>query len=282
LSDAANANCPQTIDEAIAQYENIAQTVFSKPSEAPTAMFDHKELERLVKEAIVKSPLNLTDDAPLTDETVCKTFVVSVRTRAADVPVLMRTYSTRTADAFEAKIWEVARATSAAPTFFEPILIRGRPYGDAGTGWNNPTVEAIAEVHKIWPKRPIGCLLSIGTGLEKAKKLGDGSNESCSWLLSKLVPKKSFKLDVARNCVDCLTSCEKNHHDACSKFPERIVVDQNYFRFNVPQGLSEIGLEEWEKIGDVVDLTEMYMDRGEMERKKIVVASLLLNPQTAG
>jgi hypothetical protein len=201
--------------------------------------------------------------------------------RAADIPVLMRTYSTRTADAFQVKIWEAARATSAAPTFFEPVLISGRPYGDAGTGWNNPTVEAIAEVRKIWPDRPIGCLLSIGTGLEKVKKLGDGASESYSWLLSKLAPKKSFKLDVTRYCVDCLTSCEKSHHDACSKFSDRIVVDENYFRFNVPQGLSEIGLEEWEKIGDVVDLTETYMDHGDIQRKKLAVANLLLNPHSA-
>jgi hypothetical protein len=154
-------------------------------------------------------------------------------------------------------------------------------YGDAGTGWNNPTVEAIAEVGRIWPNRPIGCLLSIGTGLEKAKILGNGTSESYSWLLSKLAPKKSFKLDVARYCVDCLTSCEKSHYDACSKFSDRIVVDENYFRFNVPQGLSEIGLEEWEKISDVVDLTETHMDHGEIQRKKQAVANLLLNPQTA-
>ena len=246
-------------------------------------MFDHTELERLVKEAITESPLKLKDDAPLTtDEAVCcKTFVVSLRTRAADIPVLMRTYSTRTDDAFQAKIWEVARATSAAPTFFQPISIHGSLYEDAGTGWNNPTIEAIAEAHSIWPNRPIGCLLSIGTGLEKSKKLGDGSSEPYSWLLSKLVPKRSFKLDVARYCVDCLTSCEKSHHDACSKFADRIVVDANYFRFNVPQGLSEIGLEEWEKIGNIVDLTKMYMDHGGMARQKLAVANLLLNPQTA-
>ena len=238
-------------------------------------------MERLVKGSITESPLTLNDEAPLPDETVCKTFVVAIRTRAAEIPVLMRTYSTRTADAFQAKIWEAARATSAAPTFFEPVLIRGRPYGDAGTGWNNPTIEAIVEAHRIWPNRPIGCLLSIGTGLEKAKKLSNGSSEPYSWLLSKLVPKKSFKLDVAKYCVDCLTSCEKSHHDACSKFPDRIIVNANYFRFNVPQGLSEIGLEEWDKIGDVVDLTETYMDHGDMERKKLAVANLLLNPQTA-
>jgi hypothetical protein len=99
--------------------------------------------------------------------------------------------------------------------------------------------------------------------------------------LSKLAPKKSFKLDVTRYCIDCLTSCEKSHHDACSKFLDHIIVDENYFHCNVPQGPSEIGLEEWEKIGDVIDLADVYMDYGDIRRKKRAVANLLLNPQTA-
>ena len=53
LSDNANPNAPQAVDEAIAKY---AKTVFSKPSKAPTVMFDHSKLERLVKEAITESP----------------------------------------------------------------------------------------------------------------------------------------------------------------------------------------------------------------------------------
>jgi patatin-like phospholipase/acyl hydrolase len=72
--------------------------------------------------------LDLEADAPLAADNTCKTFVVSVRTRAADIPVIMRTYDTRTASAFKAKIWEAGRATSAAPTFFEPILIEGALY----------------------------------------------------------------------------------------------------------------------------------------------------------
>lgn len=38
------------------------------------------------------------------------------------------------------KIWEAARATSAAPSFFDPIKIGGfgEAFGDEGTGANNP------------------------------------------------------------------------------------------------------------------------------------------------
>jgi hypothetical protein len=241
-------------------------------------------LENLIKKAIVESPLNLKENAPLADENVCKTFVVAVASPASGVPVLLRTYGTTTADAFDAKTWEAALATSADPTFFEPVLINGVPYVGAGRRRNNPTAQAITEAQKLWPERAIGCLLSIGTGLENAIQLSDWSgSESYSWFVDALAPKGSYGLDVVANyCVDSLTSCEKIHHDVCSELPGRIVVDQNYFRWNVPRVLSAIGVEEWKKIVDVVELTNEYMKQGHVKYRKLAVARLLLNPQTAG
>ena len=217
--------------------------------------------------------VNLDMDALLTDENVCHTFVISERALSVGIPELMRTYNTTTADASEAKIWEAARATSAAPTFFEPISIGGILYADAGTGWNNPTIEAIAEAHKIWPNRPIGCLLSIGTGLENARQLRRHT----------LASERSYRLKlVATYCVDSSSKCEQIHRRVCSNFPPRIVVDHNYFRWNVPRVVSAIGIEEWKKIGDVVALTDNYMKQIDMESQKRAVVELLLNPQTRG
>lgn len=54
-------------------------------------------------------------------------------------------YDTLTADAFPARIWEVARATSVAPMIFPPIYIGDVKYGDGSTGWSNLTKEAIAD-----------------------------------------------------------------------------------------------------------------------------------------
>ena len=61
----------------------------------------------------------------------------------------MRSFGTRDADAFSASIWEAGRATSAAPIFFLSIEIRDVLYSDGGTGWNNPTNEAILEARNI-------------------------------------------------------------------------------------------------------------------------------------
>lgn len=37
------------------------------------------------------------------------------------------------------KIWEAARATSAAPAYFERLKYKGEEFIDGGMGWNNPT-----------------------------------------------------------------------------------------------------------------------------------------------
>jgi predicted acylesterase/phospholipase RssA len=128
----------------------------------------------------------------------------------------MRSFNTRDADAFPACIWQVGRATSAAPTFFLPIEIGDVLYGDGGTGWNNPTKEAVLEAHSIWPKRPIGILVSIGTGLEEALQLKDKATklpDLAHMLLDNTSPKHAFQLAVAEYAVQCLTSCEMVHHE---------------------------------------------------------------------
>jgi len=210
---------------------------------------------------------------------------MAIRTRGTGAnAVRMRTYAANTADPI--RIWEAARATSAAPTFFQPIAINGVKYGDGGTGWNNPTAEALAEAHCIWLSRPIGCLLSIGTGLEAANQLSEGVGGESSKgfarsLLRKLAPRKSFQVKVAEYCVASITSCEKIHREVSEKYPDRITPNGNYFRFNAPQGMSHIGLEEWKKIGDIIALTEDYLDHGEMLEHKKTVARVLLNPQLA-
>ena len=65
------------------------------------------------------------------------------------------------------KIWEAARAATAAPVYFEPFDIDGIKFVDAGVGYNNPS---IAVYHEITTKIPeysgqrIACFISIGTG----------------------------------------------------------------------------------------------------------------------
>jgi len=195
--------------------------------------------------------------------------------------VRMRSFGTRDADAFSACIWQVGRATSAAPTFFAPIEIDDVLYGDGGTGWNNPAKEAIAEARNIWPNRLIGIVISIGTGLEEPLQLKDKSTQLpklVQTFLDNTSPKLAFQLAVAEYTVQCLTGCEMVHREI-AEHPDQGILDCNYFRLNVPQGMGTIGLAEWDKLRNMIALTNRYMEHGEMKEPKRKMANLLRYPQ---
>lgn len=64
---------------------------------------------------------------------------------------------------------EVARATSAAPTYFEPFLVEGGPHDgcaliDGGVHSNNPAMCAYVEARKIHPEEDDFLVVSLGTG----------------------------------------------------------------------------------------------------------------------
>jgi predicted acylesterase/phospholipase RssA len=63
---------------------------------------------------------------------------------------------------------ETARATSAAPTYFEPAKLEkpGQiiPLVDGGVFANNPTMCALASARKLYPKKSRFLIVSLGTG----------------------------------------------------------------------------------------------------------------------
>ena len=200
---------------------------------------------------------------------LCRTLVIATSLKAGGA-VRMRSFGTREADPFDACIWQVARATTAAPTYFLPIEIDHVLYGDGGTGWNNPTKEAIEEALSIWPNRPIGILVSLGTGLEEALQLKDSSEKVprvVQSFLQNTAPKYAFQVAVAEYAINCLTSCELIHREITAR-ADREILEGNYFHLNVPQGMSTIGLDEWEKLGTIKVLTERYMDSGDKKKEK--------------
>ena len=86
---------------------------------------------------------------------------------------------------------EAARATSAAPTYFEPTMLEWAEESgtliDGGIFMNSPSVSAYAEARKLFPDEPIA-LLSLGTGeltrpipYEEARSWG-----SALWVMSLL------------------------------------------------------------------------------------------------
>jgi predicted acylesterase/phospholipase RssA len=131
------------------------------------------------------------------------------------------------------KIWEVARATSAASSFFDPIKIGkfGEEFVDGATGANNPVRAMWSEAKHVFlgPRESLEsnlkCLVSIGTGVPSLEPFGDKM-----W-------------DIARTLKRIATETRKtaeSFHQEHSELDE----GNQYFRFNVPHGLEKIGLED--------------------------------------
>jgi predicted acylesterase/phospholipase RssA len=200
--------------------KTLSKEVFGTPSNDPKAAFNETILEQEIQNIVANAVDGGQDpSSKLKDEhpQLCPTFVVATRLRAG-APVRMRSYGTPDDDAFEACIWQAGRATSAAPTFFLPITINHIRYGDGGMGWSNPAKEAILEARNKWPDRPIGILISIGTGLEDALALNDNSNaipKISQTLLKKYLESTHSNLPSPNMpCVVLLAAnwCIKNSH----------------------------------------------------------------------
>jgi hypothetical protein len=158
----------------------------------------------------------------------------------------------------ECKIWEVARATSAATTFFPSICCGSQDieFIDAGFGHNNPTEVLLSEARKLFHPDEVDCVLSIGTGLDGIIPVGN-NRRSIIEALSKMA---SNSQAVHRRLADLL--------------PEEL-----YFRFNVTRGLDDVILSDWEKSSKISAHTGNYLRDPHVERTIRKCAGILIQGQ---
>ncbi|KAK6531861.1 hypothetical protein TWF694_003026 [Orbilia ellipsospora] len=171
-----------SIDECIQRYEKVMGKVFPDGTWKTSSLvwnghiYPEGPLEEAIKE-IVKEKLGSADAKLIDDsENACKIFVMAVREDKGNnrAPVFFRSYVNReNASEFpEVKIWEAARATSAAPSYFKPFKLGDHNLVDGGLGANNPIGWLWTEMLAVFgPARPTNCFLSIGTGRAKNQSL---------------------------------------------------------------------------------------------------------------
>jgi hypothetical protein len=184
-------------------------------------------------------------------------------------PRLFRTYSVDKYESFDCAIWEAARATSAAPTFFERIFIGTppleEPFIDSGLGCNNPVKQILIEAERIFPNQYIACVISIGAG-----------HVTTTGLPSPGLPNELIPLDVAEVLKKIATECEATAEDTESRFRS---IANGYFRFNVEQGMETVKLAQWERLGEVKMYTEQYLRQGKVDRMVSSAAKALRERQ---
>ncbi|KAH8684210.1 acyl transferase/acyl hydrolase/lysophospholipase [Tricladium varicosporioides] len=246
-------------DSAIEEYEHLAGYIFGHPrifsirgpipfprdkynSKRVVDVFEHVVSTRLCG----KRPL-MGQNLFASHERMCKTIVVSYMSQRVEDRGVMTTeppYIFRSYDhhpevqkdqsyhnllernpgyAHRVPIWQVARATSAAPTYFHPITIEDHKFLDGGFGTNNPTKEIYREVYLMNGnnKRSIGLVVSIGTGESWVSKFGSGT--------------LAQYLAYIRAGKHVVTNSDEVHAEMRNEeFPPGGDRGDRYYRFNVP------------------------------------------------
>ncbi|KAE8310343.1 acyl transferase/acyl hydrolase/lysophospholipase [Aspergillus transmontanensis] len=153
------------------------------------------------------------------------------------------------------KIWEACRATSAVPIFFPPAQISSPPhrYIDGGFVNNNPIIAAYEEAAAM--SRGIGCIVSLGTGVSTP------SYGLLYYQLVKYLAEVSTSTEVMANIFRTMVKGSK-------------IMDR-YYRFNVPQGLENISLHEWQKENEITTATDEYINDNKTLQELQGCASLL-------
>ncbi|THX07920.1 hypothetical protein D6D18_02065, partial [Aureobasidium pullulans] len=239
------------VDECIEEYVELMATVFgARARRIPISWrgkikprFDSKNLENAVKQVLIRKGMAV--DARL-DDGAERGFVCSID-RRTKVMVRLRSYSLPDEENVPASICQAALATSAATTFFPPVSIDGRSFADGAFGANNPVDEVEGEASNIWSpaKRElqtlVKCFISIGTGAPKMQGFEDG----VPGFLSKTVP-------------DIALETEATERKFIARWAWHLD-EKRYFRFNVEQGLQDVGLAEFRMKGDIKGVSEAYL-----------------------
>ncbi|MCJ1450133.1 hypothetical protein MMC28_000462 [Mycoblastus sanguinarius] len=254
------------IDDCIFDYETLGGKVFGHPRWfhlrsilwLPRDKYNHRVLNDVVMD-VVRRRAPKIDSFPggqnfSFDENRCRTVVVSYQEpkdgKGLEQPYLFRTYKNLRLDdepaapgdrplirnpgeAQDILMWQVARATSAAPGYFKPVKIDGLRYLDGGFGANNPCGEIVEEVRNLnnQATKCVSTVVSIGTGKNK-----DSSR------LKITGPTRFINfLNVARQWA---SDSEREHtvqrHNSRSPGSR-----YDYFRLNVEDGLGAMKLDEW-------------------------------------
>ncbi|EMT67046.1 Calcium-independent phospholipase A2-gamma [Fusarium odoratissimum] len=154
-------------------------------------------------------------------------------------------------------IWEVARATTAAPRYFESIKIRGRKFLDGGMVANNPALIAIREIHNLHGLVP-ALFVSIGTGLKisadaQNNGLANGTNGDIRTLRRAAtrddVRRKQFLkkyIEIGKHWKNWMVDCEgMNGTNGWRGHCRAIGLTEHLYRLNVEGDLHTIPLDDW-------------------------------------
>ena len=176
--------------------------------------------------------------------------MVCVTRKKTSKPDVLRNYESEhpTQENYKCTIWEAASATAAAPMFFKAVKFKagGETWCDGGLHRNNPINVGLAQLglETEWKDKPIGCVLSLGTGAPQIKEVSGN--------LAKFL----------KGSVDIMTDSEKIADEfAISKGGRELADSRRYFRFSVIQGMEVLQMDEFKETERMKALTVEYLSK---------------------
>lgn len=135
---------------------------------------------------------------------------------------------------------------------------------DAGLGCNNPVDQLIQEAAREFETKDIGCIVSIGTGMQGTNAIGESTRFGA---------KNIIRVDLIKALKRIATDSEHRAKEMKERF---INCPGLYFRLNVARGLEDISLAEWDKMPAVKTHTAAYLEDEDVSREldQIVLALL--------
>ena len=136
-------------------------------------------------------------------------------------------------------IWQVARATSAAPSYFASVNLvevgddDKYKFVDGGWGCNNPIEEVLWSIGQLKPLDPNATSIAVSIGTGKPAEVSDGGKAFNSLSFG-------YYFDIIKSSIKQATDSECVHDRVLGKTNEKGIP---YFRLNVGQGLGDMKLD---------------------------------------
>jgi hypothetical protein len=119
---------------------------------------------------------------------------------------------------------------------------------DGGVAANNPVHEVWEEATDIWCDddgqpldNKLACMVSIGTGISKNSAYSQS-------------PRK-----MLTSLIEIATETEETA-ERFDRSKRHLSRQRRYFRFNVPHGLDDVGLSDWERKDQISAATDRYLE----------------------
>ncbi|KAK4151190.1 hypothetical protein C8A00DRAFT_17376 [Chaetomidium leptoderma] len=253
-------------EEALQEYDNCSAKIFASKNKKTWSISERfqatalqEAVEGIVKQRGRGERMRDPENPPKGKVVVCV-----MPSNCIGKPRLVRSFSGDPGDDDQwdkdIAIWEAARATTAASSFFKPQKLgsgaTAQTYIDAAIGVNNPVVSLLDEaVKEFGSGRRLGCVVSIGTGTRDIQ-LGRALSG-----IRNFVQGPRFYIHLIKTLKSTATDAEDAHRQLQSRL---LPFPGSYYRFNVPEAAEAVGLHHYKKMPVLKSLTAEYLGREEI------------------